>query len=42
MIDNNGEVQFDGLPQVMKKHLIAFSQEELKEYPHTCLNVILK
>ena len=42
MIEDNGEVQFDGLPQVMKKHLIAFSQEELKEYPHTCLNVILK
>ena len=30
IVDNDGTITFDGLPGVMKKHLIAFSQEELR------------
>ena len=42
MVDSGDKITFDGLPEVMKKHLIAFSKEELRDYPSTCLNVILK
>lgn len=35
-------VQFIGLPDMITKQLMAFSSEELKQYPNTCLNVILK
>ena len=36
------KITFDGLPEALKKQLIAFSKEELDKYTSTCLNVILK
>ena len=33
---------FEGLPEVMKPYLLNFDQKEVKEYPVTILNVIIK
>ena len=41
-IVENDTVKFEGLPEIMKKHLMAFTTEELNFYPAVCLNVILK
>ena len=40
IVDN--KVVLDGLPDSLKKSLIAFSMEELEKYTSTCINVILK
>ena len=42
MVELNGKPDFEGLPPIMVRHLMSFTPEELRKYPTTCLNVILK
>merc|ERR1712179_401146 len=42
LIDNGGKIEFKGLPDMMKKYLLGFDQAEIKKYPTTVLNVIIK
>ena len=42
MIHENEGVRFEGLPETIQRQLMAFNQEEIQQYPTTCLNVILK
>ena len=42
MVENGGKVELKGLPEIMKKYLLGFDQSEIKKYPTTVLNVIIK
>ena len=42
MAEEGGKIVFKGMPELMKKFLLNFDQQEIKEYPMTVLNVIIK
>jgi len=42
LVDNGGKTEFKGIPDMMKKYLLGFDQAEIKKYPTTVLNVIIK
>ena len=42
MMKQVGKIDFKGMPELMKKYLINFDQQEIEQYPTTVLNVIIK
>lgn len=40
--EEGGKLVFEGIPDIMTKYLLSFSQDEIKQYPSTVLNVIIK
>lgn len=42
MVKQGGKIDFKGMPELMKKYLINFDQQEIEQYPTTVLNVIIK
>ena len=42
MVKQGGQIEFKGMPELMKKYLINFDQQEIEQYPSTVLNVIIK
>ena len=42
MMKQGGKIDFKGMPELMKKYLINFDQQEIEQYPTTVLNVIIK
>ena len=42
MMEEGGKIVFRGMPEPMKKFLLGFDQKEIKDYPTTVLNVIIK
>ena len=42
MMKQGGKIDFKGMPELMKKFLINFDQQEIEQYPTTVLNVIIK
>ena len=40
--EEDGKIEFKGIPDIMKKNLISFAQDEIKQHPTTVLNVIIK
>ena len=42
MMEEGGKIVFKGMPELMTKFLLNFDQSEIKQYPVTVLNVIIK
>ena len=42
LVEEEGKVEFKGMPEMMKKYCRGFDNNEIKQYPNTILNVIIK
>ena len=42
LVEEGGKAEFKGMPEIMKQYCLGFDNNEIKQYPNTILNVIIK